>query len=116
MAHPAPIAPHPDWRPPQGQRETLQGQLVRNFKEEVWDAKEIIRFYAGTPNKPPMYVAGARQKVTAFMGKLDQLEQAHRLDAGRVAAFRRFAQVWQDGNGSWTDSKKLIEGTEPPAG
>lgn len=101
-----PILPHPDWRPPG--RETLQQVLVRHFKEELWDATEIIRFYAGTSNKPGYAVSGAQHLVREFMAKLAQLRNAGRLTQDWVDRFTAFANVWNDGNGSWTESRLLI--------
>lgn len=102
-----PIQPHPDWRPAQG-RETLHQGTVRQFKEELWDATEIIRFYAGTSQKPAHAVAGSRQLVRAFMAKLNQLRNMGRLTEEWIQRFRDFDNVWNDGNGSWTQSRGLI--------
>jgi hypothetical protein len=101
-----PILPHPDWHPPG--RETLQQVLVRQFKEELWDATEIIRFYAGTTPKPGYAVAGAQHKVREFMDKLPRLRNAGRLTQDWINRFTAFANVWNDGNGSWTQSRPLI--------
>jgi hypothetical protein len=102
-----PIRPHPDWRPAQG-RETLQAGIVRQFKEELWDATEIIRFYAGSSPKPGHAVAGAKHLVNQFMAKLPQLRNMNRLSNGWIQQFNDFAAVWNDGDGSWTQSRALI--------
>lgn len=104
MAHP--IQPHPDWRP--AGRETLHQGIVRQFKEELWDATEIIRFYAGTSQKPSYAVNGAKHLVREFMAKLSQLRNMGRLTNDWVERFRTFANVWNDGDGSWSQSRPLI--------
>jgi hypothetical protein len=101
-----PIRPHPDWRP--AGRETLHAGIVRQFKEELWDATEIIRFYAGTSPKPGFAETGAQHLVHEFMAKLIQLRNWGRLSNDWVQRFQAFANVWNDGNGSWTQSRPLI--------
>jgi hypothetical protein len=103
-----PIVPPPNWKPAPGARETMAAGIVRQFKENLWNAKELIRFWAGRNDKPNLARNAARQHITAVLGALDQLQDMHRLQAGRVQEFRAFGQVWNDGNGSWTQCKPLI--------
>ncbi|CCH79056.1 hypothetical protein BN12_40026 [Nostocoides japonicum T1-X7] len=105
MTQPA-IQPPPDWKP--AGRETESARIVRLFKEEVWNANELIKAYAGRSPKPAHVRPAAAKHVRTFMGSLGKLQRMHRVNAGLVLLFQAFAVEWQDGTGSWTECKPLI--------
>jgi hypothetical protein len=103
-----PIVPPPNWAPAPPARETDHARIVRLFKEDVWNAKEIIRFWAGRTDKTQNVRNSAVATVKSVLDKVPRLQSMRRLDGGTVADLNAFAAVWQDGNGSWTRSKPLI--------
>ena len=103
-----PIVGPPNWAPAPPARETDHARIVRLFKEDVWNAKEIIRFWAGRSDKPQLALNSAAATVRNMLATVPRLQAMRRLDAGSAAEFTAFAAVWQDGNGSWTRSKPLI--------
>jgi hypothetical protein len=107
MTEPPIVAP-PNWAPTPPARETDHARIVRLFKEDVWNAKEIIRFWAGRSDKTQNVRNSATATVRVIFGKIPKLQSMHRLDDGTVAELNAFGAVWQDGNGSWTQSKPLI--------
>jgi len=105
----APIQPPPaNWKPTPPARETIAAGIVRQFKEDLWNAKELIRFWAGRDDKPAYVRAAARGHITEVLKAVDRFEKGDRLQAGRVQQFREFDQLWNDGNGSWTKCKPRI--------
>jgi len=104
----APIVPPPNWKPALPKRETMAAGIVRTFKEDVWNANELIRFWAGRNDKPDLARNGAKYQVNKLLGTLDQLRSMNRLQDARIQEFRAFGLVWNDGEGSWTECKPLI--------
>jgi hypothetical protein len=107
MTEPPIVAP-PNWAPAPPARETEHARIVRLFKEDVWNAKEIIRFWAGRADKTQNVRNSAAATVKSILSKVPRLQSMNRLDGATATQFNAFAAVWQDGNGSWTQSKPLI--------
>ena len=107
MTEPPIVAP-PNWAPVPPARESEHARIVRLFKEDVWNAKELIRFWAGRSDKSQHARNAAAMSVKTIFDKIPNLQKMDRLDRGTVAQFNEFAAVWQNGNGSWTESKPLI--------
>jgi hypothetical protein len=104
----APIGPPPNWKPAPPTRETMSAGVVRQFKEDVWNANELIRYWAGRNDKPAYARPSADNHVSAFLGALDRLKSMSRLQDTRIAEFRAFGVVWNNGAGSWTQCKPMI--------
>lgn len=100
-----PIQAPPNWRP--AGRETMSAGIVRQFKENIWNASEIVRYWAGRNDKPGYVRPAADSHIKNALDSLDQLKSMGRLDAGRVQQFKDFGDRWNGGE-SWTDLKPAL--------
>jgi hypothetical protein len=100
-----PIQAPPNWRP--GGRETMAAGIVRQFKEEIWNASELVRFWAGRDDKPGHVRTAASSHITNALANVDKLKSMGRLDEGRVQQFKAFGERWNSG-ASWTDLKPTL--------
>jgi hypothetical protein len=91
----------------QPSRTSLQGDIVNGMKKNIGQIVAVLEEWAGKTGKPDFRKAEINSLCSLFDEHLATIAQSRRWSSHFVTLWQQFKTTWQDGDGSWTDAKKV---------
>lgn len=88
-------------------RPSLQAQTINKMKEDIAQIVAVLKEFAGKTGKPEFRTAEVNKLCELFDQHLEGIAKSRQWSPEFVNLWRQFKATWQDGNGSWSDSKPI---------
>jgi hypothetical protein len=91
----------------QPSRSNLQADAVEKVKGDMSHLVNLLNQYAGTSNKPNIAAVNVKHYMTELHEWFPKVASARSWPAGELQQWQRLWTTYQNGNGSWTNMKKV---------